>query len=181
MTYQIIKIDIEKHKDLFEHICRYLWKEWKPHYLNLHGFDKIEELFSMYKNIPTLELFAGINDNGHFTGCYSIRNIDDIYWLTDVFVNPEYRRKGIGTSLIRHAIEGKNKVLIHVEPHLVKFYSKFGFEKEHNGYMKGRDGRSFEYFRMKYMLNDEMKFITYIIIAIATIGCIAILCVLLKY
>lgn len=180
MTYQIIQLNIDIHKDLFEHICQYLWNEWYTHYINLHGFKIIDDLYNMYRETPSLQIYAGINEDGHFIGCYSLRKINDIYWLTDVFVNPRYRNLGIGTSLIRNAIEGKTNIYIHVEPHLRGFYTKFGFEKEHHGYMKGIDGTVFEFYRMKYVMNDEMNFITYIIITIASIGLIGIIFILMK-
>ena len=109
-----------------------------------------------------------------------MRLIDDVYWLTDVYVHPDFRNLGIGSSIIRHAMEKKVKMSLHVEPHLLKFYEKFGFEKEFASAMKGMNGKEFEYYKMNYLMNDDMQFLMYIILTVACVGTVAILIILFK-
>ena len=59
-------------------------------------------------------------------------------WLYTVAVSPEYRRRGIGTSLVRHAVEAlraagciKVNLQIRAENSAVRgFYDSLGFEAE---------------------------------------------------
>jgi GNAT superfamily N-acetyltransferase len=64
-------------------------------------------------------------------------------FLLDPTVDPEWRRKGIGTALVRMAVEEARRAgvqWIHVdyEASLRKFYERCGFRETHAGLMKLR-------------------------------------------
>jgi GNAT superfamily N-acetyltransferase len=57
---------------------------------------------------------------------------NEVGWFGNLIINEEYRKKGAGTLLVKHAIaylHGKGVVTIglYAYPHLVNFYSKLGF------------------------------------------------------
>lgn len=60
------------------------------------------------------------------------------WFLSDLFVLPTFRERGIGKRLVESAIEFAEKtdsraVLVELpfsEPHLTRFYSQLGFEKD---------------------------------------------------
>lgn len=60
------------------------------------------------------------------------------WFLSDLFVAPDFRTRGIGKRLVQAAIDFAKQTkarailveLPHSEPHLVKFYSELGFAKD---------------------------------------------------
>jgi GNAT superfamily N-acetyltransferase len=56
----------------------------------------------------------------------------DTLWLSDVFVYPEYRSKGVAKTLINMAKSNglyiESKLYLCCETHLIKFYENQGFE-----------------------------------------------------
>jgi ribosomal protein S18 acetylase RimI-like enzyme len=60
------------------------------------------------------------------------------WFLSDLYVAPEFRTRGIGTLLVRSCIDFAKQTearailveLPHSEPHLVDFYGKLGFAKD---------------------------------------------------
>ena len=54
-------------------------------------------------------------------------------WFGNLIVREEYRRKGAGSFLLRHALDylkgrGVETVGLYAYPHLIKFYESFGFK-----------------------------------------------------
>ncbi len=69
---------------------------------------------------------------------------DSHAFLLDPTVQPEFRRRGIGSELVRRATEAArdaNVEWIHVdfEPYLADFYTKCGFVPTHAGLIRLRD------------------------------------------
>jgi ribosomal protein S18 acetylase RimI-like enzyme len=60
------------------------------------------------------------------------------WFLSDLYVNPAFRERGIGKRLVTAAIEfaqqtSSRAILVELpysEPHLTRFYSRLGFEKD---------------------------------------------------
>jgi ribosomal protein S18 acetylase RimI-like enzyme len=60
------------------------------------------------------------------------------WFLSDLFVAPAFRKRGVGKHLVRGAIDLADQTnarailveLPHSEPHLVKFYGELGFSKD---------------------------------------------------
>jgi len=108
-----------------------------------------EEYYTIWKDELSISQ-TYINDNfvyvaeidGEAVGFYSIVNIaEDFYadevlvkkgfWLEHVYVMPGNHKKGIGSKLMRHAINcckenNISKLQIFVEPYSVGFYDKIG-------------------------------------------------------
>jgi len=64
-------------------------------------------------------------------------------FLLDTTVDPSHRRRGIGTALVRHAIEkaresGAEWIHVDYEAHLGKFYEGCGFQPTHAGVFRLR-------------------------------------------
>ncbi len=64
-------------------------------------------------------------------------------FLLDTTVHPELRRRGIGTALVKRAIEvaqGRGLAWLHVDfvPELETFYSRFGFRRTEAGLLEMR-------------------------------------------
>jgi len=56
-----------------------------------------------------------------------------IGWFGNLIVKEEYRKKGAGTFLVKHAIEylkstGVETIGLYAYPHLIEFYKNFGFK-----------------------------------------------------
>jgi predicted GNAT family acetyltransferase len=61
-------------------------------------------------------------------------SFDKIGWFGNLIVKEEYRRKGVGRLLVRHAVnylqnKGVKTVGLYAYPNLVSFYGSLGFEK----------------------------------------------------
>jgi ribosomal protein S18 acetylase RimI-like enzyme len=60
------------------------------------------------------------------------------WFLSDLYVTPAFRERGVGTRLVRGAIEYAQQtqaraILVELpfsEPHLTRFYAQHGFEKD---------------------------------------------------
>lgn len=180
MTFQIIVVDIDKHQDLLVYICKYLWNEWEPHYRSLHGFNTIQDLMNMYKKDRNMILHAAINSDGKFLGCFSLKksNIESYNWMTDVYVCKEHRNNGIATAMVRYAMNKKHHLAIHTETHLIGFYKKLGFGNETFQTITGHDGKKFEYYKMTYIVNDELQFSIYILLSLGGIALVAMILIL---
>ena len=67
-------------------------------------------------------------------GFYSLHRDDEILWLDNLWVLPDFMRQGIGKKLFRHAVE-RSRVLdvpilkIEADPNAQSFYEKMGAYK----------------------------------------------------
>ena len=83
------------------------------------------------ESIPYTKIIMHGNE---VAGMYTARSIDSGYWyIGEIFVEPEYRGKGIGTSLIEDTLSQHDKVKLQVAPsnkRAIKLYESLGFKKE---------------------------------------------------
>lgn len=83
------------------------------------------------ESIPYTKIIMHGNE---VAGMYTARSIDSGYWyIGEIFIEPEYRGKGIGTSLIEDTLSQHDKVKLQVAPsnkRAIKLYEALGFKKE---------------------------------------------------
>jgi GNAT superfamily N-acetyltransferase len=69
-----------------------------------------------------------IERNKSLVGFIKFSNSNSKTCIVQVFVSPKYRRKGLGSALIKHLVENTNKpIYVDCFPGLVSYYARFGF------------------------------------------------------
>ena len=140
-----------------EYMCKETFNFWYESYYKDHTnlYPSWKTLFQIYMNIATgysggkyTHGFCAIH-NGTIIGYVSFNHADfNIYtdtekddnalWMTDVFVWPEWRSKGIASKMVEHAFrvaEEMNEPLhLACEKHLIGFYVKKGWKLLHTPY-----------------------------------------------
>lgn len=173
MGFQIIPVDAHKNDDILEYICKHLWSEWENKYYSLWGFTTVKNLISFYKNSPNITLYAAINDQGEFIGCYSLMSVKYDIWLNDVVVPVKHRGKGIGKRLVEYAIRNQYNVMLNTDKEMTSFYQKIGFQIVSYNTMKGWDGKEYNYYTMEYEAKNYDIYM-YLMIAIVIVSIIFI-------
>lgn len=80
---------------------------------------------------------AAFGDDGALVGFVNVAWDGGIHgFLIDTTVHPDHQRMGVGTALVRGALEGAREAgveYVHVdhEPHLDGFYERAGFDRVH--------------------------------------------------
>jgi N-acetylglutamate synthase-like GNAT family acetyltransferase len=83
-------------------------------------------LKSEYGNTSNLDIdFLIATSNDKIIGCARLLPFDDYYELASVAVIPEYRKRGIGATLVKKVI--KNNTYLICRKDLFNFYSNLGF------------------------------------------------------
>ncbi|MBT0160312.1 GNAT family N-acetyltransferase [Candidatus Bathyarchaeota archaeon A05DMB-2] len=90
--------------------------------------------------VDDFKLATTLEPEGCFTLLYGSERVGiattvsfgKVGWFGNLIVRPEYRRKGAGSFLLRHALDylkdaGVETVGLYAYPHLIKFYESFGF------------------------------------------------------
>jgi GNAT superfamily N-acetyltransferase len=99
---------------------------------NTHNNDIDNTYYNCYVYIDNNNIvgFISLNYNDFDIFESDIDNINSL-WLTDLFVWPNYRNRGISTLLINHVIniaEDKNiDLYLACEDALIHYYNKYGF------------------------------------------------------
>lgn len=168
MKVTIIELNKNQHSDLLAHVCNHLFIQWKKHYMNLFGIYSPKELVKFYHDTPPLIMYVALTHDGKFVGCYSMTKKGSLYWLTDMFVVPEFRNQGMGRMLVDHAIKDCNNVALHAQADVVPFYEKQGFQLGLKYERKGSHGGTFEYYNMLY--NKTYDIALPLICVLITIG-----------
>jgi GNAT superfamily N-acetyltransferase len=75
---------------------------------------------------------VAVTDNGRIVGFASSLDAGDGLELEDLFVDPEWMKRGVGRALVRDVIEtarrrGFSQVAVIANPHALGFYEKVGF------------------------------------------------------
>jgi GNAT superfamily N-acetyltransferase len=90
---------------------------------------------------------AIVAEDGEGVVGYALMRVDDEHAvLRDLFIEPRYIRKGIGTMLLHHMLtfarnHGAKRVSLVSDPHATKFYERHGFVwigQEASAYVAGR-------------------------------------------
>ena len=120
------------------------------------AINEIFELFTLYRNLPfvyegdkflyrllwklkisgePIKIFVAKND-GKIIGCvYGLKHLGAAGWLGGLFVDPHYRRRGIGKQLMKHCINslrdlGCSEIFLFTDPRnipAVNLFRKLGF------------------------------------------------------
>jgi GNAT superfamily N-acetyltransferase len=139
----IIKMNIElinKNSKLLEKGIEYFWKQWG----NTSNFnfykDCIENSIYDDKSLPKFYLML---DEGKIIGSYALLINDlisrqDLFpWFACLFVDENYRNRGLANKLIKHSIDESRKGgfgTIYLSTELNDFYEKKGWEYYSKGY-----------------------------------------------
>lgn len=122
MEIKIREANEEHVEELSKLVCNF----WNEHEALLGGkgnfnIDHCRKEVRKYMNMKNAGYFVAIND-GKIIGYRRWEFYDDFYWTRELYVVPEYRRKGVARALIRHfekwVLErGQNIACISVIPH----------------------------------------------------------------
>jgi GNAT superfamily N-acetyltransferase len=141
--------------DALEHVeeaAQHLFAEWPEMYMKLMNINTAEELanvlrvlYASPRTIPsgyvivdelTNEFigFASLSNNNHFKN-HEFLNYRDFIWLTQLFIKPAYRKKGIASTFIDNMcdiaathFDKANMVLWTHKKEMIPFYEKNQFE-----------------------------------------------------
>jgi len=135
----VVKIYDLKDKPLYlDTIVKWIFNEWGGNYDYIRSCINCSIISEVIPKTFVAEV------NGECAGCISILRCDlqsrqDLYpWLGDLFVNPKYRNKGIGTYLIEYSlsrvIEYINCTYIYMYTLIAEYYEKRGWVYIENVY-----------------------------------------------
>ncbi len=140
MNYKLVKSSNENIDRLIEYKKRTIFEyakdlsEEEIGKINNYVTNKVSKLIKDYCNI--------IVDN-KIVGCLLLTNTDDRILLDEIYLEEEYRNKGIGTDIIKEVINNNGIIYLWVYKENVKaisLYKKLGFsvieETESRYYMK---------------------------------------------
>jgi ribosomal protein S18 acetylase RimI-like enzyme len=96
-----------------------------------YGIDEATTALSRTTNV-------GSWDGDRLVGC--VRLLTDGYFLStisDIFVDPDYRRRGIGRELMRHVLEiaPRGRLFFGAQPEAVAFFESIGCERRLTGFV----------------------------------------------
>lgn len=140
MNYKLINaID----KDL-ENIIKYKLNSIFDYAENLSQNEKLEIQNYVESNIPNqLKNYKNIVVSNNIIGCLLVEQKDDGVLLDEIYIDNEYRNKGIGTNIINNILKENKKVYLWVykaNVSAIKLYQKLGFniidETDTRYYMK---------------------------------------------
>ena len=123
--------------------------EYKKATIFDHAKDLSNEEIDKINNYVTSEVPKSIYDycniivNNKIVGCLLLTEVDDGKLLDEIYLEEEYRNKGIGTNIIKNVISNNNIVYLWVYKNNIKaveLYKRLGFtiinETETRYYMK---------------------------------------------
>ena len=123
--------------------------EYKKATIFDHAKDLSNDEIDKINNYVTSEVPKSIYDycniivNNKIVGCLLLTEVDDGKLLDEIYLEEEYRNKGIGTNIIKNVISNNNIVYLWVYKNNIKaveLYKRLGFtiidETETRYYMK---------------------------------------------
>lgn len=145
-----MKIDfLAEHPQLISTLARLLHEEWgdlKP-WSNVSRVEARIAASAQRNGVPAT--FVAVADDGSLIGSASLKFLelpahpDKQYWLGEVFVRKEYRRKGIGSKLISACIRYAGSIGISVlylyTPDQATLYQQYGWEPIETDVVNGED------------------------------------------
>lgn len=139
----MVKIDIielSKHTGLINKAIDYIWNCWG----NDNNVNFYKDCISNSLNAEsTLPKFYLVLQNSEIIASYAlvindlISRQDLLPWFACLYVNEEYRNRGIAGQLIRHGLEEAKKKgydLLYLSTNLVGFYEKYGWTHIADGF-----------------------------------------------
>ena len=127
MNYKLVKSSIND----IDILIKYK-KETIFEYANNLSNEEIDRINNyVTNNIPDyLDNYNNIVINNKIIGCLLITNIDDGILLDEIYLEEEYRNKGIGTSIIKNIIDNNSNIYLWVyklNKQAINLYKKLGF------------------------------------------------------
>lgn len=123
-------ITLENHPKYFDNLMDLYWTQWNDIYKS-KGYTSKEKVKQFYKELKDSETYLLI-DQEHVKACYTIMKLDDGIYLTDLYVRPDDRSKGLGMKLVNDAKEkvkqqGHRTLYLYANSEMVKWYESQGF------------------------------------------------------
>ena len=140
MNYKLIKSSSKDIEKLIEYKKRTIFE-----YAKDLPDDEINKINNYVKNnVPKLlNDYSNIIVDNKVIGCLLLTNKDDKILLDEIYIEQEYRNKGIGTDIIKNVINENDIIYLWVYKENVKaisLYKKLGFnvidETDSRYYMK---------------------------------------------
>ena len=140
MNYKLIKSSSKDIEKLIEYKKRTIFE-----YAKDLPDDEINKINNYVKNnVPKLlNDYSNIIVDNKVIGCLLLTNKDDNILLDEIYIEQEYRNKGIGTDIIKNVINENDIIYLWVYKENVKaisLYKKLGFnvidETDSRYYMK---------------------------------------------
>lgn len=140
MDYKLINATDEN----LENIIKYKLNSIFDYAENLSQDEKIEIRNYVESHVPNqLEYYKNIVVNNIIIGCLLVEQKDDGVLLDEIYIDNEYRNKGIGTNIINNVLRENKIVYLWVYKaniSAIKLYQKLGFniidETDTRYYMK---------------------------------------------
>lgn len=140
MNYKLIKSSNDDVNKLIDYKKKTIFEY--ANNLSQEEIDKINNYVN--NNVPKLiNNYSNIVVDNKVVGCLLLTNKDDGILLDEIYLEEEYRNKGIGTSIIKDIIANNSIVYLWVYKENIKaisLYNKLGFkvieETESRNYMK---------------------------------------------
>ena len=127
MNYKLVKSSINDIDILIKYKKETIFEYAKN--LSNEEIDRINNYVT--NNIPKeLNNYNNIVINNKIIGCLLITNIDDGILLDEIYLEEEYRNKGIGTSIIKNIIDNNSNIYLWVyklNKQAINLYKKLGF------------------------------------------------------
>ena len=127
MNYKLVKSSINDIDILIKYKKETIFEYAKN--LSNEEIDRINNYVT--NNIPDyLDNYNNIVINNKIIGCLLITNIDDGILLDEIYLEEEYRNKGIGTSIIKNIIDNNSNIYLWVyklNKQAINLYKKLGF------------------------------------------------------
>ena len=140
MKYELIKSSTQDIDRLIEYKKATIFDHAKN--LSNEEIDKINNYVT--SEVPkSIYDYCNIIVNNKIVGCLLLTEVDDGKLLDEIYLEEEYRNKGIGTNIIKNVISNNNIVYLWVYKNNIKaveLYKRLGFtiidETETRYYMK---------------------------------------------
>ncbi len=103
---------------------------------NTMNWNLVEEDFQFMKDLEPKGCFI-IRDESERIGVATIISFGKVGWLGNVIVREEFRRRGAGSLLVKHALEYLTKqdvetIGLYAYQNKIQFYQRLGFEYDSN-------------------------------------------------
>ncbi|MBR4618949.1 MAG: GNAT family N-acetyltransferase [Bacilli bacterium] len=146
MNYKLIKSSDDDIEKLIDYKKKTIFEYAKD--LPINEINKINNYVK--NNVPKLlNNYFNIVVDDKVVGCLLLTDRDDGVLLDEIYLEEEYRNKGIGTDIIKNVINNNDIIFLWVYKENLKavsLYKKLGFvvldETESRYYMKYSKGRS---------------------------------------
>ncbi|MDF2964938.1 MAG: acetyltransferase [Rickettsiaceae bacterium] len=140
---------LANHHEYIELLAKWRFEQWK-HLKITNSVDEAIAKLKLYINTDTLPIGIIAFENNVPVGMAAIRKSDGIRedlepWFGSIYVEPNYRKKGVGASLVEWRKQivvnmGYSKAYILViEQEIIEWYLKLGWKIHSFDKLKGHD------------------------------------------